>query len=791
MLTHSIRIGAGLRMASVVCFIGLATGAMAITISDTPREGFWSTDGFVLDIARVGDALVVGGEFNYIGPSTGAAAVTDINGLLTHDFPKVEGEVFAVADDAAGGWFVGGSFHSIGGIARTNLAHVLPNGTVNPIDISASGPVYALTRSGTTILAGGAFNTIGNQARSGLAAFTSAGQLTNWNPGTPGTVYALVVASGTVMIGGEFTSVAGQTRRNLAAVDFATGALLPWRPSIVGGSAPGSPRVNALSFGGNTLYVGGAFGRVEWPDGPLTSQVNRFNLAAFSLDSSAPLPWQPATEAEVFALRRVGTSVYIGGAFNTINGTQRRHLGAVGAVNGNVTSWFPGGTSGIVYTLATHTSNLYAGGNFKAVSNEQGYANVIRIPFGSDGVGYGIAGGTNGPVHAIAFQITQMLIGGTFTSGGGPRRQNLAVIDANTGEDLGYDIPANSSVWSLAAAGTTVYVGGGFSAIGGLPRTRLAQIQLDHENPVLNWTASTSGPPNALAVTSSNLLVGGFFSTAGGQPRSRLAAFSRSNGELQSWNPGADGVVLTATLTGLSLFVTGEFDTVAGQSRRRAAALDPGSGALLPWTVVPQHPSGVVSVARVAVAGDTAYLGGFFDGVNGVPRQHIAAVDRITGAVLDWVPPQLNGSVLDLVEIDGHLIITGFFSQVAGESRFGLAATSGVGKPAQLLPWHPPSLFLGFVRLRLFDDTLYVFGIDAVSGPNPEGKVYAFDILPGPPPNPYDINGDGFVNAVDVQLVINAALGISIAPFNADVNGDGSINAVDVQQVINAALGLN
>jgi len=52
-----------------------------------------------------------------------------------------------------------------------------------------------------------------------------------------------------------------------------------------------------------------------------------------------------------------------------------------------------------------------------------------------------------------------------------------------------------------------------------------------------------------------------------------------------------------------------------------------------------------------------------------------------------------------------------------------------------------------------------------------------------------DINGDGVVNAVDVQLVINAALGIP-SEHNADVNGDGVVNAVDVQLVINAALGI-
>ena len=56
-------------------------------------------------------------------------------------------------------------------------------------------------------------------------------------------------------------------------------------------------------------------------------------------------------------------------------------------------------------------------------------------------------------------------------------------------------------------------------------------------------------------------------------------------------------------------------------------------------------------------------------------------------------------------------------------------------------------------------------------------------------------NRDGKINAVDVQLVINAALGIDISescdcdPDNADVNCDGKVDAVDVQLVINAALG--
>ncbi len=54
-----------------------------------------------------------------------------------------------------------------------------------------------------------------------------------------------------------------------------------------------------------------------------------------------------------------------------------------------------------------------------------------------------------------------------------------------------------------------------------------------------------------------------------------------------------------------------------------------------------------------------------------------------------------------------------------------------------------------------------------------------------------DVDESGQVNAVDVQLVINAALGIDIGPYNADINGDGAVNAVDVQLVINIALGID
>jgi hypothetical protein len=56
-----------------------------------------------------------------------------------------------------------------------------------------------------------------------------------------------------------------------------------------------------------------------------------------------------------------------------------------------------------------------------------------------------------------------------------------------------------------------------------------------------------------------------------------------------------------------------------------------------------------------------------------------------------------------------------------------------------------------------------------------------------PSANPCDIDNSGAVDSVDIQLVVDAALGISIQ-YNGDVDGSGAVDAVDVQLVINAVL---
>jgi hypothetical protein len=51
----------------------------------------------------------------------------------------------------------------------------------------------------------------------------------------------------------------------------------------------------------------------------------------------------------------------------------------------------------------------------------------------------------------------------------------------------------------------------------------------------------------------------------------------------------------------------------------------------------------------------------------------------------------------------------------------------------------------------------------------------------------YDLNNDGWVNVIDLQLLVNAILGISNV-VGADLNGDGSVNVIDLQLLVNTIL---
>ncbi len=83
----------------------------------------------------------------------------------------MRGSCKRVAPDGSGGWYIGGLFTHVGGVARNNIAHISADKSVAPsFDPDASGGTHALAVSGATVYAGGLFTSIGGQTRNSVAA---------------------------------------------------------------------------------------------------------------------------------------------------------------------------------------------------------------------------------------------------------------------------------------------------------------------------------------------------------------------------------------------------------------------------------------------------------------------------------------------------------------------------------------------------------------------------------------------------------------------------------------------
>lgn len=87
--------------------------------SQTVRENMPVADGRVEAIVRDGNTIYLGGSFLGLGPNVPyGSSINTTTGLPDLDFAKPDDAVYAVASDGAGGWYIGGDFTHVGGVAR-------------------------------------------------------------------------------------------------------------------------------------------------------------------------------------------------------------------------------------------------------------------------------------------------------------------------------------------------------------------------------------------------------------------------------------------------------------------------------------------------------------------------------------------------------------------------------------------------------------------------------------------------------------------------------------------------
>jgi hypothetical protein len=328
--------------------------------------------------------------------------------------------------------------------------------------------VYAVTQVGARTYIGGSFTSVSGTPRSNVAAIGADGALDpTWNPSTNGIVYALAASSdgSKVFMGGTFTTVGGATRSRLAAVTPDTGALITsWKTTV------NTNAVRALATDqGDRLYVGGNFGRIGGQAIPRLGAVSQSTGAV----DTAFVP-NPNGTVRALALPDDGGSVFAGGGFSTIGGKARPGAAELAVTTGAATSFAP--TDGGV-VISMDVSPGAAGRLFFGTTSNRTWA---YDPAKGGTPEYRVR--TGGDVQAILATADEVYIGGHFNTLPEAKVDRLALASFNPadGAVTPWNPGANGSfgVWALALTRTPVSpnepaalsIGGDFTRVAGLAR---------------------------------------------------------------------------------------------------------------------------------------------------------------------------------------------------------------------------------------------------------------------------------------------------------------------------------
>ncbi|MEO8638110.1 MAG: peptidoglycan-binding protein [Candidatus Taylorbacteria bacterium] len=763
--------------------------------SSTPDSNIPITDGTVSAVVANSSGTYIGGTFTHVGSTVSGNGVPIVTstGLPVSTFPKVNGTISSVVSDRNGGWYIGGAFTQVGTETRNRLAHILPDGTVDPNfnpDMSGTVVALALSPDGATLYAGGGFTTVGGAPYNNLAAINTAdGIATSFNPNMSSTVSALALSPdvGTLYAGGFFTTVGGAPYNRLVAINTLDGIAIS---TFINPNMNNAVVALALSGDGTKLYAGGRFTTVGGAPYNNLAAINTSNGIATSFN---PNMGSTFIGVSALSLSPDGATLYAGGQFTNVGGPIHYYLAAINTADGIATSFNPNlNNFGFVSALALSSdgTKLYAGGQFTTVGGAP-YNFLVAINT-SDGIAISTFNpSVNSSVGALALSPDggTLYAGGNFTIIGGIVRNNLAHIlpDGTVDPNFNPNMSGIVSALALSPDGTTLYAGGQFTTVGGAPYNRLVAINTA-DGIAISFNPNMNGGVSALALSSdgATLYAGGSFTTVGGggAPYNRLAAINTADGIATSFNPNMSSTVSALALSGDggTLYAGGLFTTVGGVTAyNRLAAINTSNGIATSFN--PNMNNGVLALA-LSPDGGTLYAGGFFTTVGGVTAYNRLAAINTSDGIATSFNPNMNNQVnaLALSGDGGTLYAGGLFTTVGGVTAYNRLAA--INTSDGIATSFNPNMNNSVSALALSSDgtKLYAGGDFTTVGGNPEFQNFvSFSAIPEEPvptPTPSrrrSSSGGRSANFIPQSpLPSNAptcASGYTLIPFPANPSG--------------------
>lgn len=586
------------------------------------------------------------------------------------------------------------------GLALTAFSPALSNAQTNTpsaadgFDPNVDGTVYAIaTQADGKILVGGTFTTVRGVARANLARLNIDGTVdSSFNAPTNDKVAAIVVQpDGRILIGGYFTSVSATTRNRIARLN-ADGTLdSGFNPNLGGTLAPGVEAI--LVQGDGRVVAGGTFTTAQ-PNGAATA-TTRNRLARFEANGALDVGFDPNVDRVVLALGlQADGKIVLGGGFTKLqpNGaaaaTTRLAMARVNADGSLDAGYDPSINNGVTKLVVQQDGRVVAAGYFTQVApNGAGaYTSTSHIArFNTDGsVDASYLPGVGGNVLAMALQSNgSILIGGTFTSVQGAGRNFAARVLVDGSLDPVFNPNPNFTVSAIAEqVDGSVLLGGSFTqlqannATAPTTRNHLARV---NANGTLDadFNLDTNGRVLAIVIQADGkAIVGGSFTSIGGTTRNYIARLNTDGSLDTGFDPNLNGqVTALAVQTDGRVLVGGNFTTVKGAARLHLARL--GTDGVLDGSFEP-NPDGQVNAIAVQTDGKVI-AGGYFLNVrpNGsavsTARTRIARFNGDGSLDTAW-DPSAGGPVLAIkIQSDGKALVGGNFLGFATGNRANIA----------------------------------------------------------------------------------------------------------------------
>jgi hypothetical protein len=406
-------------------------------------------------------------------------------------------------------------------------------------------------------------------------------------------------------------------------------------------------QVNAIAQVGGKMIVGGTFTQVRRGGGAILTRnrIFAFDPATGNIDTA----FVPSLNGDVNALEPAsdGQSVFVGGAFTSVNGAAITRLTKLSVTDGQRVTAFSANATGQVRDLVLRGGRLFVGGDFGSIKGasrsrlaavDETSGNVdpnLNLPFSGTHNG----GSTNVYKFDVNPAGTRLIAIGNFTAVGGVARRQAALLNVAAGAaatvanwQTDRYAAACASVFNTYMRNVDISPDGSYFVIvtTGAYRANLlcdtaSRWETDATGTGLQptWVSYTGGDTMySVGITGTAVYIGGHqrwhnnpfrgdAPGAGAVPREGIAALDPVNGLPFTWNPGRTrGVgVFALYSTTQGLWVGSDTEQLGGEFHARLGMF-PTAGGVTP----PQQRIGTVPGVMYRLGADGSLVRRSFDG---------------------------------------------------------------------------------------------------------------------------------------------------------------------------------